>query len=174
MGLYQGMPNKIPVVEEDFIFSAIAEEMGGIFAICLVLICMSCFIMFINISMQIKNNFYKYTALGFGTLYGFQVFLTIGGAIRFIPSTGVTLPLVSYGGSSIVSSIVMFAVIQGMYLLKEDEELKIEKERERAARERAKARKAKKEGTAPEGRRRKAEPQQRRPAAGAARKKEKS
>ena len=109
--------------------------MGGIFAICLVLICMSCFIMFINISMQIKNNFYKYTALGFGTLYGFQVFLTIGGAIRFIPSTGVTLPLVSYGGSSIVSSIVMFAVIQGMYLLKEDEELKIEKERERAARE---------------------------------------
>lgn len=171
MGLYQGMPNKIPVVEEDFIFSAIAEEMGGIFAICLVLICMSCFIMFINISMQIKNNFYKYTALGFGTLYGFQVFLTIGGAIRFIPSTGVTLPLVSYGGSSIVSSIVMFAVIQGMYLLKEDEELKIEKERERAARERAKARKAKKEGTAPEGRRRKAEPQQRRPAAGAAGKK---
>ena len=174
MGLYQGMPNNITVVEDDFIFSAIAEEMGGIFAICLVLICMSCFIMFINISMQIKNNFYKYTALGFGTLYGFQVFLTIGGAIRFIPSTGVTLPLVSYGGSSIVSSIVMFAVIQGMYLLKEDEELKIEKERERAARERAKARKAKKEGTAPEGRRRKAEPQQRRPAAGAARKKEKS
>ena len=174
MGLYQGMPNKIPVVEEDFIFSAIAEEMGGIFAIWLVLIWMSCFMMFINISMQIKNNFYKYTALGFGTLYGFQVFLTIGGAIRFIPSTGVTLPLVSYGGSSIVSSIVMFAVIQGMYLLKEDEELKIEKERERAARERAKARKAKKEGTAPEGRRRKAEPQQRRPAAGAARKKEKS
>lgn len=143
MGLFQGMPNKIPVVEEDFVFSAIAEELGGIFAICLILICMSCFIMFVNIAMQIKNNFYKYSALGFGTLYGFQVFLTIGGAIRFIPSTGVTLPLVSYGGSSMVSSIIMFAVIQGMYLLKEDEELEIEKERERAAR--AKARKAKKE-----------------------------
>ena len=144
MGLGQGMPNKIPVVEEDFVFSAISEEMGGIFAICLILICMSCFIMFINIAMQIKKSFYKYTALGFGTLYGFQVFLTIGGAIRFIPSTGVTLPLVSYGGSSIVSSVIMFAIIQGMYLLKEDEELKIEKERERAARQRAKARKAKK------------------------------
>lgn len=143
MGLNQGMPNKIPVVEQDFVFSAIAEEFGGIFAICLILICMSCFIMFVNISMQIKNNFYKYTALGFGTLYGFQVFLTIGGAIRFIPSTGVTLPLVSYGGSSAVASIMMFAIIQGMYLLKEDEELKIEKERERAAKARAKAKKRK-------------------------------
>ncbi|MBD9158060.1 MAG: hypothetical protein EGQ17_07195 [Lachnospiraceae bacterium] len=137
MGLNLGMPNKIPVVEQDFIFSAIAEEMGGIFAVCLILICMSCFIMFINIAMQIKNRFYKYTALGFGTLYGFQVFLTIGGAIRFIPSTGVTLPLVSYGGSSLASSILMFYIIQGMYLLKEDEDLQIEKERA------AKARKAK-------------------------------
>ena len=65
------------------------------------------------------------------------MFLSIGGAIRFIPSTGVTLPLVSYGGSSLVSSILMFYIIQGMYLLKEDEDLQIEKERA------AKARKAK-------------------------------
>ena len=151
MGLNQGMPNKIPVVEQDFVFSAIAEEFGGIFAICLILICMSCFIMFVNISMQIKNSFCKYTALGFGTLYGFQVFLTIGGAIRFIPSTGVTLPLVSYGGSSVAASIIMFAIIQGMYLLKEDEELKIEKERERAAKARAKTKK-RKEAVKPEER----------------------
>ncbi len=151
MGLNQGMPDKIPVVEQDFVFSAIAEEFGGIFAICLILICMSCFIMFVNISMQIKNSFCKYTALGFGTLYGFQVFLTIGGAIRFIPSTGVTLPLVSYGGSSVAASIIMFAIIQGMYLLKEDEELKIEKERERAAKARAKTKK-RKEAVKPEER----------------------
>lgn len=129
MGLNQGMPGKIPVVEQDFIFSAISEEFGGIFAICLILICMSCFIMFINIAMQIKNVFYKYTALGLGILYGFQVFLTVGGAIRFIPSTGVTLPLVSYGGSSLTASIMMFAIIQGMYLLKEDEAIQSEKER---------------------------------------------
>lgn len=133
MGLYQGTPNKIPIVDQDFAFSAIAEEFGGIFAICLILICMSCFVMFVNIAMQLKNNFYKYTALGLGTFYGFQVFLTIGGAIKFIPSTGVTLPLISYGGSSVVSTILMFAIIQGMYLLKEDEELKVEKERKQAA-----------------------------------------
>jgi len=129
MGLCRGQPNKIPVVEQDFAFSAIAEEFGGIFAICLILICMSCFIMFVNIAMQIQKQFYKYTALGLGTLYGFQVFLTIGGAIKFIPSTGVTLPLISYGGSSLVATITMFAIIQGMYLLKGDEESKIEKER---------------------------------------------
>lgn len=142
MGLNLGMPNKIPVVEQDFIFSAIAEEFGGIFGICLILVCMSCFIMFLNIAMQIKNSFYKYAALGFGTLYGFQVFLTIGGAIRFIPSTGVTLPLVSYGGSSLVSSIWMFYIIQGMYLLKEDEDLQIEKERAAKAKARKENRKA--------------------------------
>lgn len=144
MGLYQGMPNKIPVVEQDFAFSAIAEEFGGIFAICLILICVSCFIMFVNIAMQIKNEFYKYTALGLGTIYGFQVFLTIGGAIKFIPSTGVTLPLISYGGSSLISTIAMFAIIQGMYLLKEDEELEIEKERKRAAKTKERKSKAKK------------------------------
>lgn len=138
MGLGQGTPNKIPVVVEDFMFSAIAEEFGGIFSVCLILICLSCFMMFVNIAMQIKNNFYKYAALGLGTLYGFQVFLTIGGAIKFIPSTGVTLPLVSSGGSSMVATIAMFAVIQGMYLLKEDEDLRIEKERKQRAKARAK------------------------------------
>lgn len=129
MGLYEGSPEKIPVVEQDFVFSAIAEEFGGIFAICLILLCLSCFIMFINIAMKINEDFYKFAALGLGTMYGFQVFLTVGGAIRFIPSTGVTLPLISYGGSSVVVSIMMFAIIQGMYLLKGDEDLKIEEER---------------------------------------------
>ena len=151
MGLNQGTPNKIPVVEEDFMFSAIAEEFGGIFSICLILICVSCFIMFVNIAMQIKNSFYKYTALGLGTLYGFQVFLTIGGAIKFIPSTGVTLPLVSSGGSSMIATIAMFSIIQGMYLLKEDEDLRIEKERKQNAKARAKKAGGRKKTKAKEG-----------------------
>lgn len=72
MGLYQGMPEKIPVVEQDFIFSAIAEEMGGIFAICLLMVCISCFLMFFNVAMQMKEQFYKLIALGLGTVYGFR------------------------------------------------------------------------------------------------------
>ena len=121
MGLNQGMPNKIPEVKQDFIFSAIAEELGGIFAICLILVCVSCLLMFLNIAMQLKDSFYKLVALGLGVTYGFQVFLTIGGVIKFIPSTGVTLPLISYGGSSLFSTMILFAIIQGFYILREKE-----------------------------------------------------
>lgn len=121
MGLGKGMPKSIPVRESDFIFSAISEEMGGIFAVCMILVCLSCFIMFVNIAMKMKRSFYKLTALGLSVIYIFQVFLTIGGAIKFIPSTGVTLPLVSYGGSSVLSTILLFSIIQGMYVLNQDE-----------------------------------------------------
>lgn len=120
-GLNQGMPEKIPKVEQDVVFSAISEELGGIFALCLIMVCMSCFLMFLNIAMQLKDGFYKLVALGLGTTYGFQVFLTIGGVIKFIPSTGVTLPLISYGGSSLFGTIVIFAIIQGFYILRERE-----------------------------------------------------
>lgn len=141
MGLCQGSPELIPVAESDFIFSAIAEELGVIFALCLILICVSCYVMFLNIAMELRNRFYKLVALGLGTCYIFQVFLTIGGVTKFIPSTGVTLPLVSYGGSSILSSMIMIGIIQGLYILREDEEELLEQKREaaRLARRRAKA-----------------------------------
>lgn len=117
MGLCEGLPTSIPVRESDFIFSAIAEEFGGIFAVCLIFIYISTFIMFINISMKMRRGFYKLTAFGLSVLIFVQVFLNIGGVIKFIPSTGVTLPLLSYGGSSVVSTIILFNVIQGMYVL---------------------------------------------------------
>ena len=77
--------------------------------------------MFLNIAMQLENVFYKLVALGLGTCYIFQTFLTIGGVTKFIPMTGVTLPLISYGGSSVLSTLIMFAIIQGLYILKQDE-----------------------------------------------------
>ncbi len=139
MGLFQGAPEKIPIVKNDFIFSAICEELGGIFAICLILVCMNFFLMICSISLQIKNPFYKLIALGLGTEYAFQVFLTIGGVTKFIPLTGITLPLVSYGGTSVMSTIIMLAIIQGLYILREDEDEEIErlrKEAEKRAEER--------------------------------------
>lgn len=132
MGLYQGSPELIPIAETDFIFSAIAEELGLIFALCLILICVSCYVMFLNIAMEIRSRFYKLVALGLGTCYIFQVFLTIGGVTKFIPSTGVTLPLVSYGGSSLLSTMIMIGIIQGLYIVREDEEERIERHRQRA------------------------------------------
>lgn len=130
-GLFQGTPDNIPYVEQDFMFAAIAEELGGIFAICLILICMSCYIMFVNIAMRLSNRFYRLVALGLGTMYAVQVFLTVGGAMKFIPMTGVTLPLVSSGGSSILSTILMFSIIQGLYIVREDEEEQFERFKER-------------------------------------------
>ena len=134
-GLFQGQPDTIPVAETDFIFSAITEEMGVIYALCLILICVSCYVMFLNIAMELRDPFYKLIALGLGTCYIFQVFLQIGGVTKFIPSTGVTLPLVSYGGSSLLSTMIMFGIIQGLYIIREDEEEeRIERKRERELR----------------------------------------
>lgn len=109
-------------------------------------VCVSCYVMFLNIAMQLHNQFYKLVALGLGTCYIFQVFLTIGGVTKFIPSTGVTLPLVSYGGSSLISTLIMFAIIQGLYILREDEEESIERKK----RERLRAKRSKEEGRNPQ------------------------
>lgn len=120
VGLNQGSPSQIPVVEEDFIFSAISEELGGLTAICVILICLGCLLLILNIALQMHSNFYRYMTLGLACEYGIQVFLTIGGAMKLIPSTGVTIPFVSYGGSSMLSSLVMYGIIQGLYISEAD------------------------------------------------------
>lgn len=133
LGIGEGLPTKIPVVEKDFVFSAISEEFGAIFAIALILLCISCFMMIVNVAIQMKDKFYKLVAIGLAVLYATQVILTIGGAIKFIPSTGVTLPLVSYGGSSLLSTLFVFGIVQGLYM------------RKAAAKEKADAEEAKKQ-----------------------------
>lgn len=136
MGLGKGLPGSVPVVESDFVFSAISEELGGVFAICLIMVYLSSYIMFVNIAMKMKKQFYKLTAFGLSVVFIFQVFLCVGGVTKFIPSTGVTLPLISYGGSSIVTTIIIFSVIEGMYVLngKEEESLEEETEKESSKR----------------------------------------
>ncbi len=128
-GLCQGSPGAIPVVE-DFMFAAIAEELGSLFCICLILIYMSCFIMFINVALKMEKGFYRLTALGLGCMLAVQVFLTVGGAMKMIPMTGVTLPFISTGGSSLLATLIMFAIVQGMYILRRDEEHDEEEEEE--------------------------------------------
>ncbi len=136
-GLTQGQPNDIPVIESDFIFSAITEEFGILFAICLILIYLGVFIHFLKIAMDVRGRFYKLLAYGFSICFIFQVFLTIGGVTKFIPSTGVTLPLISYGGSSVASTLIIFAVMQGIFIIayKEDDEDEREQSNEQANRE---------------------------------------
>ena len=126
-GLYQGSPRKIGVVEKDFIFSAITEEMGAIVAICVLIVSLCCVLMFIKVAINLYIPFYKLVGVGLACIYGVQVFLSVGGNIRFIPSTGVTIPLVSYGGSSILSTFIIFGIIQELYIKRRNEEDRIEK-----------------------------------------------
>ena len=120
-GLYEGIPNTIPVAAADFIFSVICEELGTLFGICIILICLGCFVMFAKTALQTEDLFYKLVGFGLAVVFIFQVFLTIGGGTKFIPLTGVTLPLVSYGGTSLISSLILFAIMQGLYILNQDE-----------------------------------------------------
>ncbi len=121
LGLFKGTPQSIPFVEADFIFSAVTEELGLIFAMCLILVCISCFIMCMNISVRLYDKFYQLVAFGLGVTYIFQIFLTIGGGTKFIPLTGVTLPFISYGGSSVLTTLMMFSIIEGLYIIKQRE-----------------------------------------------------
>lgn len=133
-GLGKGLPTSIPVAVSDFIFSAISEELGGIFAVCLIMLYLSCFILFVHASMKIRNGFYKLTAMGLSVIFIFQVFLCVGGVTKFIPSTGVTLPLISYGGSSVLSTVILFSIIQGLYVINQNEDEKVEKEKRKEKR----------------------------------------
>ena len=116
-GLYHGQPTDIPVVKKDFVFSAIGEEFGGIIGMLLILICLSCFIAFLITAMRQLSMFNRLICIGLGIQYAVQVILTVGGALKMIPSTGVTLPLISYGGSSILSTLFVFAIIQGLAIV---------------------------------------------------------
>ncbi len=119
MGIDSGMPSSIPYVEQDFIFSAICEEYGVIFGICLIAICVNLFLEIVHIAKTSFEPFIKYSVYGLGIVYIVQLFLTIGGNSKFVPLTGVTLPLISYGGSSVLATLIMFAVIQGFYINKD-------------------------------------------------------
>lgn len=121
MGLLKGNPTVIPYVSADFIFSSICEELGVVFGVCLILVCVSCFITIMQIALRIYDKFYQLIVYGLGAMYIFQIFLTVGGGIKFIPLTGVTLPFVSYGGSSVMTTMIMFFIIQGIYIRMQEE-----------------------------------------------------
>lgn len=121
-GLTRGLPTKIPVVERDMIFSAICEEFGTLFGMGIVCIYILLFLRGMLIAVRSKKRFYSILTSGIVIMFSFQTFLIIGGVIKLIPLTGVTLPFVSYGGSSILVSIMLIGLLQwsnSMSLIKE-------------------------------------------------------
>ena len=77
--------------------------------------------MIFRVAIRIELTFYKLLAFGLGVSYAVQVFLTIGGAFKFIPLTGVTLPFISNGGSSILASFIMIGIVQSLYVISESD-----------------------------------------------------
>ncbi len=114
-GLYNGDPKSIPVVESDLIFSAISEEFGAIIALVIISVYMVIFYRGVHIALRVRKKEYSYIALGFTIILLFQTFLIIGGITRFIPLTGVTMPFVSYGGTSLVVSSLILGVLQYLH-----------------------------------------------------------
>jgi peptidoglycan glycosyltransferase len=110
-GLGLGTPTKIPAAHNDFIFAAIAEELG-LFGATAVLMA---FVLFVGAglrtAMRSERTFEKLLATGLTTIFGVQAFIIIGGVVRVLPLTGVTLPFVSYGGSSLVANYILLAIL---------------------------------------------------------------
>ncbi|MBR1477924.1 MAG: FtsW/RodA/SpoVE family cell cycle protein [Lachnospiraceae bacterium] len=133
MGILGGNPSSIPYVADDAIFSSICEEFGVIFGLGLVLISLSCFATIMLIALSVHDKFYQLIVYGVGVIYIFQIFLTVGGGVKFIPLTGVTYPLLSYGGSSIMTTMIMFFVVQGIYirLMNIREKMRIKEEKQK-------------------------------------------
>lgn len=111
-GLGLGYPDFIPEVYTDFIFSAICEEMGVFTGIGIIMLFMILVYRGFKIAISQDNQFYRILALGISILFGVQSFIILGGVLKMIPLTGITLPFVSYGGSSLLSSFIALGILQ--------------------------------------------------------------
>ncbi len=111
-GLTKGMPKSIPVVESDCIFAAICEEFGVLFGAGVICVFIMLLYRGIRITLDCGRRYYSLLAVGIIVMLCFQAFVIIGGVIKLIPLTGVTLPLVSYGGTSVMVSLMMIGILQ--------------------------------------------------------------
>lgn len=111
-GIGLGNPQYIPVVESDFIFPAIVEEMGIFMGIAVVLLFMILVYRAIKVSLTQQDKFYSVLAFCIGVLFALQTFIILGGVLKLIPLTGVTLPFISQGGSSMLAGFILLGSLQ--------------------------------------------------------------
>ncbi len=110
-GLALGSPTRIPAAQTDFIFAAIGEELGllGTTAV------LAAFLLLVGAGLRIavraEHAFDKLLATGAAAIFGLQTFIIVSGVIRLLPLTGITLPFVSYGGSSLLTNYVLLALL---------------------------------------------------------------
>ncbi|MFM8856070.1 MAG: FtsW/RodA/SpoVE family cell cycle protein [Actinomycetota bacterium] len=110
-GLGLGDPTRIPEAKNDFIFAAIGEELGLFGATAVLLAYVLMIGAGLRVASRTNREFEKLLAVGLTTILGIQAFIIIGGVIRVVPLTGITLPFVSYGGSSLVANYMLLALL---------------------------------------------------------------
>jgi cell division protein FtsW (lipid II flippase) len=111
-GLGQGYPGFVPVASSDYIFAAICEEFGMVFGIGIMILMFLLFYRGIRVAFITENKFSQITAVGLSTMIACQALVIIGGIFAIIPLTGITLPFVSYGGSSILTAFFALGILQ--------------------------------------------------------------
>lgn len=117
MGLGLGTPTVVPVVESDFIFSAICEEFGIIIGLVVLALYVILFVRGLMLAMRARSSFHTLLAVGVVASLALQTFMIVGGVIKMIPLTGVTMPFISYGGSSMLSCMLMLGMLQGVSII---------------------------------------------------------
>ena len=110
-GLGLGSPGSIPNASTDFVFAAIGEELGLIGTTAVLVV----YLLFVGVGFRValraEQPFLKLLAAGLTTMLGIQTFIILGGVTRLIPLTGITMPFVSYGGSSLLANFVILALL---------------------------------------------------------------
>lgn len=111
-GLGLGRPDVVPVVTSDFIFAAICEEMGTFTGMGVIMLFLILIYRGMKISLYQSNKFYKIVALGISVIFAIQGLVMFGGVMKLVPLTGITIPFVSYGGTSMAMSFICLAILQ--------------------------------------------------------------
>ena len=125
-GIGLGSPGVVPVAQSDFIFSAICEEFGLAGAIALIIILAVLTIRGLGIALHAPNKFQRFLAAGVTSYLIAQSLLILGGTTRLLPLTGVTLPFISYGGSSLVTAFFSAFLLMMISNQSEDQPASIE------------------------------------------------
>ncbi|WP_040213339.1 FtsW/RodA/SpoVE family cell cycle protein [Clostridium polynesiense] len=112
LGLGQGFPKWVPVKTTDYIFAIITEELGIITAVGIIIIYFLLFYRTMRAALKADDGFSQLAAVGFSAMIASQVLVIIGGVFNLIPLTGITLPLISYGGSSMLTMFFALGILQ--------------------------------------------------------------
>lgn len=121
MGLGLGNAYDIPESTTDFVFSIILNEFGLLFGVCVIGIYVLLFLRGISVSLRANSRFHALLAAGAAAMIALQTFIIIGGNIKMIPLTGITLPFISFGGTSLLSSMCVMGLLQGVASINDDD-----------------------------------------------------